>query len=139
MKKSILMLMMLFMLAFASVCSAAASNGKILDAEEAVVNKFLNASNFSAVSGLLEGNMKKDVTAEVYSNFKDQVSKNFGRLDDMTLRVVEKQNKNDVLVYLAKFEKIPEAEYIFVFELKGDKPFLVDFVLRLPQKEEEKK
>ena len=46
MKKILLMLTMVLVLGFSAICSA--SNGKVLDAEEAMVNKFLAASNYSA-------------------------------------------------------------------------------------------
>ena len=39
MKKILLMLTMVLVLGFSAICSA--SNGKVLDAEEAMVNKFL--------------------------------------------------------------------------------------------------
>ena len=54
MKKILLMLTMVLVLGFSAVCSA--SNGKVLDAEEAMVNKFLAASNYSAT-----GHFYKDV------------------------------------------------------------------------------
>lgn len=70
------MLTMVLVLGFSAICSA--SNGKVLDAEEAMVNKFLAASNYSAVTSMMTDGMKKDFTEEVFKNFKEQMDKNFG-------------------------------------------------------------
>ena len=69
MKKILLMLTMVLVLGFSAICSA--SNGKVLDAEEAMVNKFLAASNYSAVTSMMTDGMKKDFTEEVFKNFKE--------------------------------------------------------------------
>lgn len=55
MKKILLMLTMVLVLGFSAICSA--SNGKVLDAEEAMVNKFLAASNYSAVTSMMTDGM----------------------------------------------------------------------------------
>ena len=65
------MLTMVLVLGFSAICSA--SNGKVLDAEEAMVNKFLAASNYSAVTSMMTDGMKKDFTEEVFKNFKEQM------------------------------------------------------------------
>ena len=57
MKKILLMLTMVLVLGFSAICSA--SNGKVLDAEEAMVNKFLAASNYSAVTSMMTDGIKK--------------------------------------------------------------------------------
>ena len=51
------MLTMVLVLGFSAICSA--SNGKVLDSEEAMVNKFLAASNYSAVTSMMTDDMKK--------------------------------------------------------------------------------
>lgn len=51
------MLTMVLVLGFSAICSA--SNGKVLDAEEAMVNKFLDASNYSAITSIMSAEMKK--------------------------------------------------------------------------------
>ena len=73
MKKILLMLTMVLVLGFSAICSA--SNGKVLDAEEAMVNKFLAASNYSAVTSMMTDGMKKDFTEEVFKNFKEQMNR----------------------------------------------------------------
>ena len=80
MKKILLMLTMVLVLGFSAICSA--SNGKVLDAEEAMVNKFLAASNYSAVTSMMTDGMKKDFTEEVFKNFKEQMDKNFGAVSE---------------------------------------------------------
>lgn len=132
MKKIFLLVAMVMMLAISSVCSAA--NGKMLSAEEKLVNEFLNAKSYGSINYMMTDNMKKSLTADAYANFKEQVEKNFGRLTMRKLRIVQKFDDADVLVYQAIFEKVPAAEYSFVFLIKDGKPMLEKFGLALPPK-----
>ena len=79
------MLTMVLVLGFSAICSA--SNGKVLDAEEAMVNKFLAASNYSAVTSMMTDGMKKDFTEEVFKNFKEQMDKNFGAVSEKRFKI----------------------------------------------------
>ena len=126
------MLTMVLVLGFSAICSA--SNGKVLDAEEAMVNKFLAASNYSAVTSM----MTEDFTEEVFKNFKEQMDKNFGAVSEKRLVVIEKGADADILRYSMKFAKQPEAMMSFLFAVKNEKPLLGDFGIALPQKEENK-
>lgn len=116
----------------------ASNNGKVLDAEEAMVNKFLAASNYSAVTSMMTDGMKKDFTEEVFKNFKEQMDKNFGAVSEKRLVVIEKGADADILRYSMKFAKQPEAMMSFLFAVKNEKPLLGDFGIALPQKEENK-
>lgn len=49
---------MIMMLAVSAVCSA--SNGKVLDAEEAIVDKFINGGNYKAVTSMMTEDMQKN-------------------------------------------------------------------------------
>ena len=120
MKKILLMLTMVLVLGFSAICSA--SNGKVLDAEEAMVNKFLAASNYSAVTSMMT----------------DGMDKNFGAVSEKRLVVIEKGADADILRYSMKFAKQPEAMMSFLFAVKNEKPLLGDFGIALPQKEENK-
>lgn len=134
MKKIVVTLAMLLALAVSSVCSAA--NGKMLSAEEKLVNDFLNAKSYGSITSMMTDNMKKSLTADAYANFKEQVAKNFGNLTMRKLRIVQKFDDADVLVYQAIFEKVPAAEYSFVFMIQNGKPMLEKFGLALPPKPE---
>lgn len=136
MKKILLMVTMVLVLGFSAICSA--SNGKLLDAEETMVNKFLNASNYAAVTSIMTEDMKKDFTEEVFKNFKEQMNKNFGAVSEKRLVVIEKGANADILRYSMKFAKQPEAMMSFLFTVKNEKPFLGDFAIALPQQEENK-
>ena len=116
MKKILLMLTMVLVLGFSAICSA--SNGKVLDAEEAMVNKFLAASNYSAVTSMMTDGMKKDFTEEVFKNFKEQMDKNFGAVSEKRLVVIEKGADADILRYSMKFAKQPEAMMSFCLQSK---------------------
>ena len=132
MKKLFLAIAMVLMMSISAVCSAA--NGKMLSAEEKLVNDFLNAKSYGAVTTFMTDNMKKSLTADAYANFKEQVEKNFGKLVMRKLRIVQKFDDADVLVYQAVFEKVPAAEYSFVFMIQNGKPMMEKFGLALPPK-----
>lgn len=136
MKKILLMLTMVMVLGFSAICSA--SNGKVLDNEESMVNKFLGASNYSAITSMMTDDMKKDFTEEVFKNFKAQLDKNFGEISERRLVVIEKGLDADILRYKIKTAKQPEAMMSFLFSVKNEKPLLGDFGMALPQKEENK-
>lgn len=134
MKKIVMMVVMVMMLAISAVCSA--SNGKVLDAEEAMVNKFISGSNYKAVSDVMSDEMKKNWDEKAYTNFKEQIEKDFGKITTNQLVVVEKHKEADILLYQVVSEKVPAARFVFLFVVKGEKPVLNDFSVMLPKKEE---
>lgn len=133
MKKIVLMLTMVFMLAFSAVCSA--SNGKVLDAEETIIDKFLSATKYSAITSMMTEDMKKDFDEETFNNFREQLDKNFGKLNEKQLFLVEKGKDVDVLRYQSSFALVPEAQFVFMFKVENEKPLLAKFALALPPKE----
>ncbi len=134
MKKIVLMLTMVFMLAFSAVCSA--SNGKVLDAEETIINKFLSATKYSAITSMMTEDMQKDFNEETFNNFREQLDKNFGKLNEKQLFLVEKGKDVDVLRYQSSFALVPEAQFVFMFKVENEKPLLAKFALALPPKED---
>ena len=107
-----MMFVMVMMLAFSAVCSA--SNGKVLDSEEALAAKFLNG-DFKAVSAVMSDDMKKNWDEKAYANFKEQITKNFGKINTNQLIVVEKHKDADILLYQVASEKVPAARFVFLF------------------------
>ena len=134
MKKIVMLLVMLLTLAFSAVCSAA--SGKILDAEEAIVAKFMAGGNFKAVSSMLSADMQKNWDEKSFTNFHTQINSQFGKLTTNKLRVIEKFDDADVLTYQIIGEKVPAARFIFVFMLNGEKPLLNDLRVILPKPQE---
>ena len=135
MKKILMLLVMVLTLAVSAVCSAA--GGKVLDAEEAIVAKFMEGNNYKAVSAMMSADMQKDWTENAYTNMHEQVAESFGKLTTNRLRVIEKLDDADVLVYQVVGEKIPSARFVYVFVLNGEKPLLKDFQMLLPKPKEE--
>lgn len=133
MKKIVLILTMVFMLAFSAVCSA--SNGKVLDTEENMINKFLSATKYSAITSIMTEDMKKEFNEETFNNFREQLDKNFGKLNEKQLFLVEKGKDVDVLRYQSSFALVPEAQFVFMFKVENEKPLLAKFALALPPKE----
>lgn len=78
---------MIMMLAVSAVCSA--SNGKVLDAEEAIVDKFINGGNYKAVTSMMTEDMQKNWDEKAYNNLHAQLAKDFGKLTTNQLIVVE--------------------------------------------------
>lgn len=134
MKKIVMLLVMLLTLAFSAVCSAA--SGKVLDAEESIVAKFMEG-NYKAVSSLISADMQKNFTETAYANFHAQLAKDFGKLTTNKLRVIEKFDDADVLTYQIIAEKVPAARFVYVFVLNGDKPLLNDLRVLLPKPQQE--
>lgn len=134
MKKILMLVTMVMMLAFSAVCSA--SNGKVLDAEEAIVDKFINGGNYKAVTSMMTEDMQKNWDEKAYTNLHAQLAKDFGKLTTNQLIVVEKHNGADVLLYQVVAEKKPAARFVYLFKLNGEKPLLNDFSVMLPQQKE---
>lgn len=135
MKKIILMLAMVMVMAFSAVCSA--SNGKVLDAEEGIAAKFLNGANYNAVVSVMSDEMKKNWDEKSYANFKEELNKNFGKISTNQLIVLEKHDGADLLLYQVASEKIPAARFVYLFSVQGEKPLLSDFRIMLPQVKKE--
>ena len=135
MKKILMLVTMVMTLAFSAVCSA--SNGKVLDAEEALVAKFLNGGNYKVAATVMTPEMQKNWDEKAYTNFQSTLAKDFGKLNTNQLIVVEKHKDADVLLYQVAAEKIPAARFVYLFKLSGEKPLLNDFSVMLPQKTEE--
>lgn len=57
MKKILMLVTMIMMLAVSAVCSA--SNGKVLDEEEVIVDKFINGGNYKAVTSMMTEDMQR--------------------------------------------------------------------------------
>lgn len=134
MKKMLMLLALVLALASSAVCCAA--GGKILDAEEAIAEKFI-AGNYKAVSTLMTADMQKDWTEQNYANFQAQVAKDFGKLTTNKLRIIEKFDDAEVLTYQIIGEKLPSARFVYIFILNGEKPLLNDFRILLPKAQEE--
>ena len=129
MKKILMLVTMIMMLAVSAVCSA--SNGKVLDAEEVIVDKFIKA-----VTSMMTEDMQKNWDEKAYNNLHAQLAKDFGKLTTNQLLVVEKHNGADVLLYQVVAEKKPAARFVYLFKLNGEKPLLHDFSVMLPQQKE---
>jgi len=134
MKKLVLMLATVFMLAFCSVCSATA--GKVLDNEMFIVDKFVTATNYKAIEPMLDAEYKKDFSEESFNKFREIIAKNFGTLNSKTLRFITKMDDADRLEYQASFSNVPVAAYIFDFSVVKEKPLVRNFEIILPPKEQ---
>ena len=125
---------MVLTLAFSAVCSA--SNGSLLDAQEKIVGNFLKGTNYKSVSALMNDDMKKNWDEKTYNNFKEQIAKDFGKINTQDLILVEKHKNADILLYQVTSEKVPAARFVFLFQVEKEKPMLADFNVMLPKKEE---
>lgn len=134
MKKIILMLATVMMLAVCSVCSA--TPGKVLDSELFIIDKFVTATNYKAIEPKLNPEFKNDFNEESFNNFKKLTDTNFGALNSKTLRLITKLDDADILEFQASYSKIPQAALVFAFSVEKEKPLIRDFTIQLPRKEE---
>lgn len=132
MKKIIMLITMVMMLAFSAVCSAA--DGKTLQAEEAAANKFFNAKNYAAAATVMTEDMKKNFDEKAFENFQ-KFKAEIGKQELKNLRVVEFYDDVHVLTYQVKYEKSPVNQFRFIFQ--ADKPLLVTFGMAAPAPEKE--
>lgn len=133
MKKIVLTLAALAVMAISSVCNAAAISGKTLDEEQKLVEKFLSATTYKQVEPLMAADMAKDWDEKVYGNFQNFMNTNAGKLTMHQLRAAEFFDDADVLTYQAAFEKMPQARYVFVFKNVNGKPMLLNVNPLFPQ------
>ncbi len=132
MKKLFLTLVMLLTLAIASVASAA-GNGKILDAEEAAADKFINAKDYKTAMSVMTAEMIGNWDEESYNNLKQHLNQDFGKLTIHRLREVIKADDLDALTYQVVGSTNQKAIFRYIFKLNGEIPRLQDFGVALPQ------
>ena len=86
MKKIIMLVTMIMLLAFSAVCNAA--DGKTLQAEEAAASKFFDAKNYAAASAVMTDTMKKTFDEKSFENFQ-KFKAEIGTQQIKKLRVVQ--------------------------------------------------
>ena len=131
MKKIVLLLAMVLVLGFSTICSAA-SNASILGNEEKAVDKFLsvldknNGAYEEIVSNFTPG-LQKKIDDAAMQKLRSQVAGNFGTLKEKKLVTLEKFDQGDRVTYLAGFSKTQVVKIVFAFDVKGEKPLINDF------------
>ena len=131
MKKFVLLLAMVFVLGFGTICSAA-SNASILGNEEKAVDKFLSALDknngaYEEIASNFTPGLQKKIDAAAMQKLRSQVAGNFGVLKEKKLVTLEKFDQGDRVTYLAGFSKTQVVKIIFAFDVKGEKPLINDF------------
>ena len=131
MKKFVLLLAMVFVLGFGTICSAA-SNASILGNEEKAVDKFLssldkNNGAYEEIASNFTPGLQKKIDAAAMQKLRSQVAGNFGTLKEKKLVTLEKFDQGDRITYLAGFSKTQVVKIVFAFDVKGEKPLINDF------------
>ena len=131
MKKFVLLLAMVFVLGFGTICSAA-SNASILGNEEKVVDKFLSALDknngaYEEIASNFTPGLQKKIDDAAMQKLRSQVAGNFGTLKEKKLVTLEKFDQGDRITYLAGFSKTQVVKIVFAFDVKGEKPLINDF------------
>ena len=98
MKKFALLLAMVFVLGFGTICSAA-SNASILGNEEKAVDKFLsvldkNNGAYEEIASNFTPGLQKKIDAAAMQKLRSQVAGNFGTLKEKKLVTLEKFDQN---------------------------------------------
>ena len=131
MKKFALLLAMVFVLGFGTICSAA-SNASILGNEEKAVDKFLssldkNNGAYEEIASNFTPGLQKKIDDAAMQKLRSQVAGNFGTLKEKKLVTLEKFDQGDRVTYLAGFSKTQVVKIVFAFDVKGEKPLINDF------------
>ena len=131
MKKFVLLLAMVFVLGFGTICSAA-SNASILGNEEKAVDKFLSALDknngaYEEIASNFTPGLQKKIDDAAMQKLRSQVAGNFGTLKEKKLVTLEKFDQGDRVTYLAGFSKTQVVKIVFAFDIKGEKPLINDF------------
>ena len=131
MKKFVLLLAMVFVLGFGTICSAA-SNASILGNEEKAVDKFMsvldkNNGAYEEIASNFTPGLQKKIDDAAMQKLRSQVAGNFGTLKEKKLITLEKFDQGDRVTYLAGFSKTQVVKIVFAFDVKGEKPLINDF------------
>ena len=143
MKKKVMLFLMAVMMSFSAMCYA--SYGTDLDAEAKIVDQFFAGGDYKKITGFLEADLAKDLTADRYKTMFEDMNKSIGKLVEKELRIYQVFPDGHILRYAAKFEKAAVMEIDVVFKTANGKPSIANFSLYDPnaqapaEKEAEKK
>lgn len=130
MKKYLTMALASLMICSAATCFAA--NGKVLDAEETIAEQYANGGFYKKVSPFMTAEMQKNVPESDYITMQTQMATALGKFKIFKMRNFTRYDDVDVLMYQLETEKVPVAQFKFIFKLQGDKPLLDDAFIELP-------
>ena len=124
MKKILLMLAMIFTLAFSSIC-AAAGDGSVLNREQKAAEAFAAGATgdatvtyVKAVAGL-NAEFKIKVSEQAFAELQKVVKEKLGTLKEAEFRSFERFADGDRVVYLGKFSKEKSVAMVYVFDKEG--------------------
>ncbi|MDO4179567.1 MAG: hypothetical protein Q4D21_10360 [Phascolarctobacterium sp.] len=136
MKKFLTMAMTGMLVAATAVCFAA--NGKILDAEESIAEQYAQGGFYKKVSPFMTAELQKSMTETEYVNMQTQMASALGKFTIFKMRDFTRFDDCDVLTYQLVTEKVPVAQFKFIFMVNGDKPLLNDAFIEVPTPKENK-
>ena len=129
MKKHLLIALTTALVATTAICHAA--SGKILDAEEAIAEKFGQGAMYKQLTPMMTSEMQKEVNEAKYNELQTNIAKNLGKFTTFRMREYTRFDDADVLTYQIVTEKVPAAQLRFVFKVVGQKPLLDDAVIEV--------
>jgi len=135
MKKFLLAVLVVMMMGMSTICSAASSNGSLLDSEDKIAGRVFAALGgqeeySTAVAPFMTSGLAKNLTAAKFAEVKGQIAKDFGGVINPKLFALQKMDKADRTIYLADSKKAPKLEISYIFNLTGSKPMLDGFTIR---------
>jgi len=137
MKKYLTMALTGLMVCATAVCFAA--SGKVLDAEESIAEQYAQGGFYKKVSPFMTAELQKNVPEAEYINMQTQMASALGKFKTFKMRNFTRFDDVDVLTYQLVTEKVPVAQFKFIFKLQGEKPLLDDAFIELPTPKEENK
>ncbi len=132
MKKLFLLVTTLCLLCFSSV-ALAATNGQLLEKEEAVASQVMSAltktTSYEVVSQDFTPTLQQVFDKAKFNEMKKEIKTKFGKMQDMKFVALQKSNRGDHVTYLANFTKQQIVRIGFVFDVATDAPKLTALTL----------
>ncbi|WP_304153259.1 DUF3887 domain-containing protein [Megamonas hypermegale] len=138
MKKLILVLTAVMMMAFSGICMASDSGD--LDKEQKIADTFIQAVTtdkvtYDNMTADLSNGLKEKMDVKAFDKLKNDVKMEFGDLKEVKFYSFERYGQNDRVSYVATFSKEPYVAMIFGFDASGKMTEVG--ILKMQQKNEE--
>lgn len=132
MKKLFLLVTMICLLCFGSTAFAA-SNGQILEKEEALTSQVMTAltgiMSYDRLSPSFTPELRQTLDKEQLNTMKKEVKTKFGKMQGMQFISLQKFDQGDRVIYLASFAKQKLVRVEVFFNVKGAEPKIMSFSL----------
>ena len=124
MRKLILTFMIAMVMAMSSVCMAA-NDGTDLNRQQKVVDRFMEVLGAADNSGYVQlkndfvPDLQQQITADKFEEMRQQMSTNFGKVQEVRFVAYERFDQGDRLTYLANYSRQQIVRLVYNFDKAG--------------------